>query len=147
MFLSPHFTLEEFTVSQTAARLGIDNTPPPDVIERLKHTALGLEGIRILLGVPILITSGYRCLELNRALGSKDTSQHVLGEAVDFVAPAYGAPTTVMSRVIDVGIDYDQCILEYANKKGQGWVHVSFAKTNRRSALVIDDSGTRPYMA
>ena len=146
MNLSTHFTLAEFTNSQTAARLGIDNTPPLDVIEALKYTAQGLEGIRILLGSPVIISSGYRCLTLNQAIGSKDTSQHVKGEAADIIAPAYGAPRTVMDRIVDVGLDYDQCILEHANK-GNGWVHISFTRRPRHQALVIDDTGTRPWAA
>jgi hypothetical protein len=150
MFLSTHFTLAEFTVSQTADRHGVDNTPPLEIIEALKYTAQGLEGVRILLGVPILISSGYRCLALNRRIGSKDTSQHVKGEAADFTAPGFGGPTTVMTRILESGLDYDQCILEYATdpkRPGRGWVHMSFTRKPRHQALVIDDTGTRPWMA
>jgi zinc D-Ala-D-Ala carboxypeptidase len=143
--LSSHFSLAEFTVSQTASRLGIDNAPTPEALENLKLVAQGLEGVRILLGVPIIISSGYRCLELNRAIGSKDSSQHVKGEAVDFEAPAYGGPRAVMDRIIDSGMDFDQCILEYPP---DGWVHMSFKKSgNRHHALVIDKAGTRPFLA
>lgn len=145
MKLSPHFDLAEFTDSQTAAREGIDNTPPPDVIDNLKRTAQGLEAIRILLGVPILISSGYRSLELNRRIGSKDTSQHRTGEAVDFKAPGFGSPRHVADRIIDAGIAYDQCILEFPTSTGGGWVHCSFVAVGaRRQALLIDRSGTRP---
>lgn len=145
MRLSPHFTLAEFTVSQTASRLGIDNAPTPEALENLKHVAQGLEGIRILLGVPIIISSGYRCLALNRELGSKDTSQHVTGQAVDFEAPGFGPPSVVMSRLVDSGIEFDQLILEYPP---DGWVHASFVRKGARNhALVIDKTGTRPYMA
>jgi zinc D-Ala-D-Ala carboxypeptidase len=142
--LSTHFTLAEFTISQTASRLGIDNAPTQEALENLKRTAQGLEGVRILLGCPIIISSGYRCLSLNRAIGSKDTSQHVTGEAVDFEAPAYGPPSVVMSRLFDSGLDYDQCILEYPP---DGWIHMSFTKTPRHHALIIDRTGARPYMA
>lgn len=145
MRLSAHFTLAEFTVSQTASRLGIDNTPTPEALENLKLVAQGLEGVRILLGVPIVISSGYRCLALNRAIGSKDSSQHVKGEAVDFEAPGYGSPRNVMDRIIDSGMDFDQCILEYPP---DGWVHMSFVRSgSRHQALVIDRDGTRPFVA
>lgn len=145
MRLSPHFTLAEFTLSQTASRLGIDNTPPPEALESLKLVAQGLEGVRILLGVPIIISSGYRCLALNRAIGSKDSSQHILGQAVDFEAPGYGSPRIVMDRIIDSGMDFDQCILEYPP---DGWVHMSFVRFgSRHQALIIDRDGTRPFMA
>lgn len=141
--LSSHFTLAEFTASQTAARLGLDNTPPPDVIDNLRQVAQGLEGVRILLGVPIIVSSGYRCLDLNRAIGSKDSSQHLKGQAVDFTAPSYGGPRQVMDRILDSGMEYDQCICEF-----NSWVHMSFVRSgSRHQALVIDKDGTRPFMA
>jgi zinc D-Ala-D-Ala carboxypeptidase len=143
MKLSPHFTLDEFTVSQTAARRGIDNRPPLEVIENLKRVALGLEGIRILLGVPIIISSGYRSPALNKAVGGAKTSQHVTGEAVDFTAPGFGSPRHVVDRIVDAGIEFDQCIVEF-----DSWVHCSFVKNSaRRMALIIDRDGTRPLRA
>ena len=70
MRLSPHFTLAEFVTSQEAARRSIDNTPAPDVVERLRRTAAGLEAVRIRLGgAPIIVTSGYRSSQLNDAIG------------------------------------------------------------------------------
>lgn len=146
MKLSSHFTLAEFTASQTASRLGIDNAPTPEALENLRYVAQGLEGIRILLGVPIIVSSGYRCLDLNRAIGSKDSSQHVKGQAVDFTAPGFGSPRAVMDRLLDAGIEYDQAILEFASNGG-GWLHMSFVRSgSRHQALVIDKDGTRPFM-
>lgn len=127
--MSPHFTLEELTHSETATRKGIDNTPPPDVLDALKKTAMGMEVVRNLLGVPILITSGYRCLELNRAIGSKDNSHHVKGYAVDFIAPKYGTPEAIVKRLEKSALPFDQCIQE-----GK-WVHISFAPSMRRQVL------------
>lgn len=142
--LSPNFTLAEFTASQTAARRGIDNDPPLEVVAALKRTAQGLEAVRVRLGgAPIHVTSGYRSLELNRAIGSKDTSQHVKGEAADFIAPRFGTPSEVVAALRDSGIEYDQLILEFANS-GRGWVHVSFSDKPRHQALQIDEQGTRP---
>lgn len=85
--LSPHFKLNEFTKSRTARENGIDNTPPPEAVENLRalcvHT---LEPLREALGLPIIITSGYRCKELNeRITHHSDISQHMQGEAADFV--------------------------------------------------------------
>lgn len=140
MHLSPHFTLAEMTVSQEAARRGIDNTPTPEVLHRLARTAQGLEAVRVRLGgAPITITSGYRCLELNRAIGSKDDSQHPLGEAVDFICPRFGSPTDVAVALRDSGVEYDQLILEFGR-----WVHISFGPRRRHQALTIDHAGTRP---
>lgn len=145
MKISPHFELTEFTSSQTAERLGIDNTPSASIIENLRRVANWLEGVRILLGVPIHISSGFRCLALNRAVGSKDTSQHIRGEAADFTAPSFGSPRHVIDRILDAGMEYDQLILEFPP---HGWVHVSVTLGgNRRQALQIDSSGTKPLTA
>lgn len=139
MKISPHFTLEELVISQEAARHGVDNTPPADVVERLRKTCMGLEAVRVRLAcAPIIVSSGFRCLALNRRLGSKDTSQHVTGEAVDFVSPAFGAPAAVAQALRDSGIEYDQLILEFDR-----WVHISFSGRRRHEALVIDGRGTR----
>lgn len=143
MMLSPHFALAEFAVSDTASRRGIDNTPPGHVIPALTRTALGLEAVRVRLGTaPITITSGYRSLPLNRLIGSRDSSQHVLGEAADFICPRFGTPKEIVAAMRDSGIPFDQLILEYAGK-GAGWVHVSFTDNPRRMALEIDAQGTR----
>jgi zinc D-Ala-D-Ala carboxypeptidase len=143
--LSTHFDLSEFIVSQTAARLGLDNTPPPDVLENLKRVAQWLEGVRILLGVPILISSGYRSPEVNKAVGGAKSSQHLTGNAVDFTAPAFGSPRHVIDRIIDAGMIYDQLILEYPPN---GWVHVSVIEHGgRQQALLIDSNGTTPLYA
>lgn len=144
MTLSPHFALAEFCVSDTAARRGIDNTPPGHIIPALERTALGLEAVRVRLGTaPITITSGYRSLPLNRLIGSKDSSQHVMGEAADFICPRFGTPKEIVAALRDSGIPFDQLILEFAGK-GAGWVHVSFTDHPRRMALEIDAQGTRP---
>ena len=87
IYLSPHFKLNEFTKSRTARENGIDNTPPPEAVENLRalcsHT---LEPLREALGLPIIITSGYRCKALNeRITHHSATSQHMQGEAADFV--------------------------------------------------------------
>lgn len=148
MKLSPHFDLSEFVVSQTASRLGIDNMPPPEVVERLKLVAQWLEGVRILLGVPIHISSGYRSQKLNKAVKGAATSQHLMGEAVDFVAPAFGSPRHIIDRIIDAGMEFDQLILEFPNSPGGGWVHASYRQHMRRhQALVTNGAGYQPLRA
>lgn len=142
MNLTPHFTLEEMTFSQTAARIGIDNTPPADVVENLKRTAAGLENVRIVLNAnAIKVSSGYRCLALNAAVGSKPTSQHVTGQAADFTCAAFGSPEQIIRTILASGLSFDQIIHEF-----ESWVHISFADANRKQALVIDHDGTRPFV-
>lgn len=123
-YLSTHFTLEEATRSDTALRLGIDNShPTQQVIETARGTAARMERVRVALGAPIEVTSWIRCLQLNRALKSKDTSQHIKGEAVDFRAPAYGSPLRVCRTLVVLRgtIDFDQLILEHT------WIHISWS--------------------
>lgn len=142
MNLSDHFTLEEATVSQTASRLGIDNTHVgPSVLIAATKTATKMEKVRVLLASPITVTSWIRCLDLNRALGSKDTSQHIQGEAVDFICPAFGSPLDICKKLIEqkLLVNWDQLILEHT------WVHVSWNSipngTQRNSVLSLLQSG------
>lgn len=84
--LSPHFSLLELTESATARQRDIANIPPPEAVENLKRLCKGtLEPLRKALGLPVIITSGYRCKELNNIVNrSSKTSQHMLGQAADF---------------------------------------------------------------
>lgn len=137
--LSTHFSLAELVATQHRE---IDNTPPEAVVERLRRTAQGLEAIRVRLGVPLIVSSGYRSPALNRAVGGQPNSQHLTGEACDFIAPRFGAPSTIVSALVDCqDVPFDQLIEEYS-----GWVHVSFvAAAPRRQVLKIDATGTRPW--
>jgi zinc D-Ala-D-Ala carboxypeptidase len=141
IYLSTNFTLDEFTNSQTAERSGIDNTPPDSLLPTLRRTAYGLELVRTLLSNrPILVSSGYRSAALNAAVGGSATSQHSLGEAVDFTCPTYGTPEQIVRAIAASSIPYDQVIQEFGR-----WVHISFGPRNRRQALVIDKQGTRSF--
>lgn len=145
MMLSEHFSLDEFQVSTTAKRLGLDNTAPSFVLPNLFKTAYGMEEIRtLLLDKPIHITSGYRSPEVNRAVGSKPTSQHITGNACDFLCPMYGSPKSIVERIVSSEIGYDQLILEKSTSGAQ-WVHVSFSDRNRKQALYIDGPVTREF--
>lgn len=137
--LSLHFTLREFMRSETAARKGINNMPPETILPAIERTADHLEDVRRLLGVPIHISSGYRCLALNRAIGSKDTSAHVRGLAVDFEAPEYGPPVDVCRAIYASDIQYDQLIFEHT------WVHIAWVPAGtgaRRQVLTLMPGGT-----
>lgn len=123
MNLTEHFNIAEVTQSSTASRLGIDNTLPPELLPVVAKTAVGMEKVRAALGnLPISIDSWYRSLPLNRALKSKDTSQHVKGEAVDFICPAFGDPLAICKKLVSMQdlIRFDQLILEHT------WVHISW---------------------
>jgi len=148
--LSPHFTLKEFIKSDTAERLGIDNTPNQDIVDNLKILAKGLEDVRQLLDKPIYISSGYRSLELNNLLKSKPTSQHCQGLAADFRADGYGTPDDIVYSIVNSSINYDQLIMEFVKPDVpySGWVHISFCKNSndaRKQALMIDSNGVTIY--
>lgn len=142
MRLSEHFTLIEFTRSQTASRYGIDNTPNEEQLENLKTLAKGLEDVRTKLDSnPINISSGFRCEALNDRLGSRRTSRHILGLAADFTCDRYGDVKRVFNVLKDSSIGFDQLILEY-----DSWIHISFPKKGeepRRQILIIDKEGAR----
>lgn len=140
--LSPNFTLGELLRSELAARMGIDNTPPEDVLAALRRTAQGLEYVRALLGVPVHVSSGYRCPELNLAVGSKQTSAHVRGQAADFEAPDYGTPLEVCRAIYASSIGFEQLIYEHT------WVHISWpdqGEAPRRQVMTLMPDKT--YMA
>ena len=117
--LSPHFTLDEFVFSQTAARKGIDNTPTQDIIDNLERVAAVMEEVRDLLGVSVRISSGYRSPRLNKAIKGSKTSRHMLGLAADFTAPEFGTPKDVALTIAASAIEFDQLIYEYGR-----WVHL-----------------------
>lgn len=129
MKLSKHFELEEFLVSESATRLGIDNRPGPGIHLRLERLAETMDEVRDLLGHPVIITSGYRSEALNRAVGGVKTSDHIKGLAADFICPRHGPPAVVARRIQDSGIQFRQLINEF-NK----WVHISIP-------LSPDDTG------
>ena len=141
---SPNFSMDELTHSDTAARHGIDNTPNDNQKENLYKLAMEMEDVRELLNnKPIFISSGYRCLALNELLGSKKTSSHIKGLAVDFTCRQFGTPNEIVFALINSDIPYDQVILEFNR-----WVHLSFCedeKTPRRQALVINKEGAMIY--
>jgi hypothetical protein len=134
MRLTRNFSLEQLIYSETAERERIDNTPGPDIIENLRLLARGLEQVRTLTRFPLEISSAYRCLDLNRRVGGATTSQHTQGKAADFTCAEFGPPVEIIKAIRDSGIEFDQCILEYAS-----WVHISFSETPRGKVLTIYD--------
>jgi hypothetical protein len=144
MNLTPHFSLEELTASETAERNGWDNSPNDQELANLTRLADFLEQVKVVLGgKPIMISSGLRTKLVNDAVGSKDTSQHRLGCAADFKVPGM-TPDEVVKAVIASGIAYDQVIREFDR-----WTHISIPasvdNSPRKQALIIDKAGTRPY--
>jgi zinc D-Ala-D-Ala carboxypeptidase len=141
MQLSDHFTLSELTKSSTAERRGIDNAPGPTEIENMILVCDQiLEPVRNHYGIPFVPNSGFRGLELNRAIGSSDNSQHVTGQAVDFEVPSI--PNKDTALWVMENCEFDQLILEFYKERipESGWVHCSYTmdRDNRKSARIFD---------
>lgn len=144
MNLTPHFTLEELTASETAERNGWDNSPNDQELANLTRLADFLEQVKVVLdGKPIMISSGLRTKKVNDAVGSKDSSQHRTGCACDFRVPGM-TPDEVVRKIMASGIAFDQVIREFDR-----WTHLSIPNSDdtspRKQALIIDKAGTRPF--
>lgn len=168
--LSKHYTLAELTRSDTAARLGIDNTPPAAIVEVLRVTAARLERVREILSekaareIPVHVSSGYRCEALERVLCERayeqwcvksslfpgraswrvylERKQHPKGRAGDITAPAFGTPLEVCLALEPhrEALELDQLIYEF-----KSWAHVGWSQAApRHQVLTIDASGTVP---
>ena len=141
MQLSKHFTLKEMTKSMTAQRKGIDNTPGSAEIKNLSDLCYEvLEPLRAHFDKPVTITSGYRSEALCEAIGSKKTSQHAKGQAVDL--EIFGVPNIKTAYWLQNNVDFDQLIMEYYDKDDPagGWVHISYheSDSNRKQVLTFD---------
>ena len=144
MKLSKNFALKELTKSQTAIRMGIQNAPNTEQLINLTVLAQQvLQPCRDKFGT-ISINSGLRVLELNRAIGSGDKSQHTKGEASDF--EAFSVSNREMAKWIKDNLDFDQLILEYPGPDPRdGWVHCSYKRdgSNRKQNLTAVKEGKK----
>jgi hypothetical protein len=130
MMVGEFFDLNEFTVSQSAARAGISNNPPEEVINRIKEVCKVLDDYRRRSGKPIIITSGYRSPKVNKLIGGAKNSQHVLGEAADFIVPGVSV-AEVVKQIREFGIKFDQLIDEFGE-----WIHISYRASGNRGEVL-----------
>jgi hypothetical protein len=147
MNLTQHFTKEDFEKSNTARRLGIDNTIPHILMNDAALTAEFMEGTRAYLSkkankdIPVVVSSAYRCPALNKAIGSVDTSDHPKMGAVDFIAPEFGTPYEIC-KALEPALDelgIAQIIFEF-----DSWVHVSRLPQSKvlNRILTVNKKGT-----
>ena len=132
-----HFTLDELIHSDTADRMGIDNCVTSDVIQcNVRLVRYLLVRIRDEWGRPIIVTYGYRCKELNAAVGGARYSQHLKGQAADIVSDDFEAFRRFVRRWCKDN-EFDQCIFEHGG--GRQWIHISFNRgRNRRQVLNLN---------
>jgi uncharacterized protein YcbK (DUF882 family) len=141
MNLTEHFTLEELTHTDHRE---FENVPNEAELENLKRLAKFLEDVKTALGgKPVMVNSAFRSKQVNDAVGSKDSSQHRIGCAVDIRVPGL-TPDQVVRTIIESGLPYDQIIREFDR-----WTHISIpneaARAPRKQALIIDRTGTRVF--
>jgi hypothetical protein len=146
--ISDHFTWEEATVTHQrdpATGLALPNRPSPEASAQLVHTFQEMERVRGLFHKPIIIHSAYRSPAVNAAVGGSGTSQHLWGEAVDFIIPGL-TPREVFKHIRRSGVLYDQLIEEAGS-----WIHISFVhdgRTPRRQGLTMRiEEGRAKYVA
>ncbi len=129
--LSKDFSLEEFIVSQIAERFGYDNTPNKEQVDNLRRLCKNvLQPLRDIINTPIIITSGFRSNDVNKAVGGKENSQHLEGKAADLIVS--GLQLMEVFNLLRTHFPFDQLIYEFGK-----WIHVSFnGYMNRKSVLV-----------
>jgi hypothetical protein len=139
MQLSTNLSLAEVTRSETAKRRGISNMPTAEHIENFKKLAANIfQPIREHFGKPIIISSGYRSAELNKAIGGSLSSQHSSGEAIDIDMDGTDITNAQIFNYIKDNLNFDQMIWEFGTDTNPDWVHVSFAanRSQRKQILV-----------
>ena len=152
MKLSKYFSLEEFTRSDTAKKLGIDNTPSPEHIANMAEFAADiLDTLRENWGSPIIISSGYRGFYLNKAVKGSSTSAHCYGLAADLI-PANGDikgfKKFVPKCLAWSNKKFDQFIDE-TNTKGSEWVHIGYkdrkGRQRNQKLMTKDGKNYKPW--
>lgn len=126
-----NFTISELIKSDTAEKNGLNNTPDINSLDNLLELIFYvLQPLREKLGKPMVITSGFRSVKVNELVGGVDNSQHLYGQAADFVVNGM-TPKQVVEFVKNSGIEFDQLISEYDQ-----WTHISFNKGHNRKQVL-----------
>lgn len=134
--MGKYFTIAELTKSDTANKKNIDNSPSKQVETNLNQLITNiLDPLREAYGEPIIVSSGYRCPALNKAVGGVTSSQHTLGQAADIHSKSNTKENNkkIFDLIKSLKLPFDQLINEYNYK----WVHVSYSPRNRRQILNI----------
>jgi uncharacterized protein YcbK (DUF882 family) len=137
MKLTANFSLEELTKSETGLRLGLDNEPNDEQLANLVALCeCVLQPVRDHFGKGVKVNSGLRTLPVNRAIGSKDNSDHVKGMAADIEIP--GVANAELAQWITDSLEFRQVILEFYTPgiPDSGWVHVSYDPADNKKQVL-----------
>ena len=140
MMISKYVSYKEAVKSDAAIRHGIDNTPNDDQLRAMKNVATNVfDQVRAHFGIPIGVSSFFRSVKVNRAVGGSGTSQHCLGEAIDIDADIYGHVTN--RQIFDFirnNLTFDQLINEFPDSTGEpSWVHVSLKRNGTQRGQIL----------
>ncbi|MEM7485026.1 MAG: D-Ala-D-Ala carboxypeptidase family metallohydrolase [Bacteroidota bacterium] len=137
MNISEHVSYREAVKSNTAKRLGIDNTPNSGEIYNMRVVANKIfEPVRNHFGVPIFISSFFRSRLLNKKIGGSKTSDHMKGKAIDIDDVLGGVTNSEIFHYIKDNLEFDQLIWEFGNEENPDWVHVSYNQENNRNQVL-----------
>jgi len=150
MNLSANFSLKEMTRSDTATRLGLNNTPDEKAIDNLKTLCEKvLQPVRDHFGKTVTVNSGFRSSETNQATGGSKSSDHVKGQAADIEID--GVPNVELAQWIMDNLEYTQLILEFYTPgiPDSGWVHVSYDPSNlkKQELTAMKVAGKTQYVS
>ena len=128
-----YFTINELSLSSTAQKYLIDNTPDkPSIANMTLLVDHILDPIREAWGKPIKINSGYRSKALNSKVGGSKTSDHMLGRAADITAGSTAQNKKLFDLILTLGLQYDQLI----DEKGYKWIHISYRPVGNRNQIL-----------
>ena len=128
-----YFTIAELCASSTATAKGIDNTPTPGITQNLERLVANvLDPQREAWGKPIVVTSGYRCPELNKAVGGAKNSHHMQGMAADISTGNKVDNRRLFQKILELGLPFTQLI----DEKGFSWIHVSYDTSNLKRQVL-----------
>ena len=141
-----HFCMREFVRSATADKLGIDNTPDEDIMRRLEKLVDNtLDPLREVYGRPINVNSGYRCPELNKAVGGALSSGHMRGVAADITTGTKQGNKRLWDIIVKRNIPFTKMI----DEQGFSWIHISYDADNvkrQKMRATKDSSGRWRYV-
>jgi len=137
MKISNYIQIETACKSETAIRKGIENVPNDEQLEAMRLLCEKVyDPLCKTLGRALPVTSFFRSIKLNKAIGGSSTSQHCKGEAVDIDCDGIDIENSIIFYTIRSEFEFDQLIWEFGDDNNPAWVHVSFSKNGNRGSVL-----------
>jgi hypothetical protein len=137
MKISNYINLEQACKSETAIRKGIENVPNAEQLEAMKVLCEKVyDPLCKTIGRALPVSSFFRSIKLNKAIGGSSTSQHCKGEAVDIDCDGTSILNKTIFELVKAEFTFDQLIWEFGDDNNPAWVHVSFSKNGNRGSVL-----------